>query len=120
MSINAGSSLTTGEAPPHVEASSPVIGADYDGTSPFAEGEGLPGSFEGRVRAGVTATIVGVPFAGLGVAVWLGWGRGLPLLSLDALPPWKAGRGSATFSSRRACESPSCPRLRVALESTNP
>jgi hypothetical protein len=33
----------------------------------------------GRTRAGVTLAIVLVPFAGLGVAVWLAWGHGLGL-----------------------------------------
>jgi stearoyl-CoA desaturase (delta-9 desaturase) len=71
MSIIAGSSPTTAEAPP------PGSAADYDGTTPFTGDGRQPATFPGRVRAGVTVTVVGVPFAGLGVALWLSWGRGL-------------------------------------------
>jgi len=53
--------------------------ADYDGMAPFTGDGGPAVTFGGRVRAGVTAAVVGVPFAGLGVAVWLAWGRGLNL-----------------------------------------
>ena len=51
---------------------------DYDGTTPFTGG-GTPGTFQGRAGAAATATFVVVPFAGLGVAVWLAWGHGLNL-----------------------------------------
>lgn len=73
MSINTGDFPTTAEAP------SPVTAAGYDGTTPFTDDGGPPATFAGRVRAGVTIAIVGVPFTGLGVAVWLAWGRGLNL-----------------------------------------
>ena len=52
---------------------------DYEGTEPFPDGDGTPRTFEGGVRIAVTAAIVIVPFAGLGVAVWLAWGHGLRL-----------------------------------------
>ena len=76
MSITADNSRTTAEAP------SPVTVAKYDGTTPFTEDSGPPATFQGRVRAAITATIVGVPFAGLGVAVWLAWGDGLNLTDI--------------------------------------
>ena len=55
--------------------------ADYDGTTPFTGGS-PPGTFQGRARAAATATFVVVPFAGLGVAVWLAWGHGLNLADI--------------------------------------
>jgi stearoyl-CoA desaturase (delta-9 desaturase) len=82
MSINAGISLTAAEAPSRITQSTQVAAAAYDGTSPFTEGDGPPGSFKGRVQAGVTTMFVVVPFAGLGVAVWLAWGRGLSLADI--------------------------------------
>jgi len=72
-------SINTGIATAATGAPSPAAVADYDGTTPFTDDAGPPATFQGRVRAGVTATIVAVPFAGLGVAVWLAWGRGLNL-----------------------------------------
>ncbi|MEV0588810.1 fatty acid desaturase [Nonomuraea sp. NPDC050310] len=52
----------------------------YDGESPF------PGAQErdpvGRTQAGLTASIVVVPFLALGVAIFLAWGRGITLLDL--------------------------------------
>jgi hypothetical protein len=53
--------------------------ADYDGTTPFTGSDPPPGTFQGRVRAAGTAAFAVVPFAGLGVAVWLAWGHGLNL-----------------------------------------
>src|SRR6202044_870487 len=73
---------TTGIAPAAAGAPSPASMADYDGTTPFTEDSGPPATFQGRVRTGITATIVGVPFAGLGVAVWLAWGDGLNLTDI--------------------------------------
>jgi hypothetical protein len=67
-------SIDTGKPPSPVGPPSPVTAAGYDGTTPFADEGGPPGTLGGRVRAGVTATIVAVPFTGLGVAVWLAWG----------------------------------------------
>src|SRR5580692_12175263 len=75
-------SINTGIAPAAAGAPSPAAVADYDGTTPFTDDAGPPATFQGRVRAGVTATIVAVPFAGLGVAVWLAWGRGLNLADI--------------------------------------
>ena len=74
-------SINTGIAPA-AGAPSPAAVTDYDGTTPFTDDAGPPATFQGRVRAGVTATIVAVPFAGLGVAVWLAWGRGLNLADI--------------------------------------
>ena len=51
----------------------------YEGTEPFPGGDRTPRTFEGGVRVAVTSAIVIVPFAGLGVAVWLAWGPGLRL-----------------------------------------
>ena len=58
--------------------------ADYDGRAPFAGGGGAPATFQGRARAAATATaaFVVVPFAGLGVAMWLAWGHGLNLADI--------------------------------------
>jgi len=53
--------------------------ASYDGTAPFPAGGEPPATVVGRVRAGVTAAFVIVPFAGLAAAVWLAWGHGLGL-----------------------------------------
>jgi stearoyl-CoA desaturase (Delta-9 desaturase) len=50
----------------------------YGGAEPFPDEEdGPPITPAGRVKAAVTAAIVIVPFAGLGVAVWFAWGHGL-------------------------------------------
>jgi stearoyl-CoA desaturase (delta-9 desaturase) len=56
--------------------------ADYNGTAPFPDSGQPAATVEGRARAGVTATFVVVPFAGLGVAVWLTWGHGLNLADI--------------------------------------
>src|SRR3984957_5258009 len=72
-------SIDTGNLPTAAGTPSRVTADDYDGTAPFTDDAGPPATFAGRVRAGVTATIVAVPFTGLGVAVWLAWGRGLDL-----------------------------------------
>ena len=55
------------------------LAAGYEGTEPFPDSGGPPRTFVGGVRATVTVAIVIVPFAGLGVAVWLAWGHGLRL-----------------------------------------
>jgi stearoyl-CoA desaturase (Delta-9 desaturase) len=56
--------------------------AEYDGTEPFPCGSGQPRTAAGRIGTAVTAAIVGVPFAGLGVAGWLAWGHGLDLTDI--------------------------------------
>ena len=76
MTLNTGISHST------AGAAAPATAAGYDGTTPFTGDGGPPGTFAGRVRTGVTAAIVGVPFIGLGVAVWLAWGRGLDLADI--------------------------------------
>ena len=53
--------------------------AGYEGTEPFPDVGGPPRTVAGAVRVAVTLAIVIVPFAGLGVAVWLSWGHGLSL-----------------------------------------
>jgi stearoyl-CoA desaturase (Delta-9 desaturase) len=53
--------------------------AGYEGTEPFPDVGGPPRTVAGAVRVAVTLAIVIVPFAGLGVAVWLAWGHGLSL-----------------------------------------
>jgi stearoyl-CoA desaturase (delta-9 desaturase) len=50
-------------------------GAAYDGSVPFPGSDRPPPTVGGSVRVAVTAAIVLVPFAGLGVAVWLAWGH---------------------------------------------
>jgi stearoyl-CoA desaturase (Delta-9 desaturase) len=55
---------------------------DYDGTAPFPDRGAPPSTVQGRLRAGVTSAFVVVPFAGLGVAVWLAWGHGLNLTDI--------------------------------------
>jgi stearoyl-CoA desaturase (Delta-9 desaturase) len=52
---------------------------DCDGAAAFPDSGRPPSSVQGRVRVGVTTAFVVVPFAGLGVAVWLAWGHGLNL-----------------------------------------
>jgi stearoyl-CoA desaturase (Delta-9 desaturase) len=75
--------ISTSISPAPKAALTPAATADsYDGTTPFAHEDEPPATFQGRVQAGVTATIVAVPFAGLGVAVWLAWGRGLNLADI--------------------------------------
>jgi stearoyl-CoA desaturase (Delta-9 desaturase) len=56
--------------------------APYHGTVPFTVSGRPPGTVQDRVRAGVTAAFVVVPFAGLGVAVWLAWGHGQDLADI--------------------------------------
>jgi stearoyl-CoA desaturase (delta-9 desaturase) len=55
------------------------LAARYEGTEPFPDVGAPPRTAAGAVRAAVTLAIVIVPFAGLGVAVWLAWGHGLSL-----------------------------------------
>jgi len=55
------------------------LAARYEGTEPFPEVGAPPRTVAGAVRIAVTLAIVIVPFAGLGVAVWLAWGHGLSL-----------------------------------------
>jgi stearoyl-CoA desaturase (delta-9 desaturase) len=55
------------------------LAACYEGTEPFLDAGGPPRTVAGAVRVAVTLAIVIVPFAGLGVAVWLAWGPGLRL-----------------------------------------
>ena len=55
-------SINTGNVPAAAGAPSPVTASGYDGTAPFTDDEGPPATFGGRVRAGVTTTIVAVPF----------------------------------------------------------
>jgi stearoyl-CoA desaturase (delta-9 desaturase) len=57
--------------------------ADYDGTMPFTGDDWPPATLPGRARTAATATIVGVPFAGLGAAAWLAWGHGLNLADIS-------------------------------------
>jgi len=76
MSIDADSSRST------AGPCSRLTEADYDGTAPFTGGSGAPATLQGRARAAATAAFVVVPFAGLGVAVWLAWGHGLNLADI--------------------------------------
>jgi stearoyl-CoA desaturase (delta-9 desaturase) len=55
------------------------FGAAYDGSVPFPGSDRPTPTVGGHIRVAVTAAIVLVPFAGLGVAVWLAWGHGLGL-----------------------------------------
>ena len=55
------------------------LAAGYEGTEPFPDVGDPPRTVAGAVRVAVTLAIVIVPFAGLGVAVWLAWGHGLSL-----------------------------------------
>ena len=58
------------------------LAVDYEGSEPFPDGGTPPRTFEGAIRVAVTAAIVVVPFAGLGVAVWFAWGHGLHLTDI--------------------------------------
>lgn len=49
-------------------------GVGYEGAEPFPDTGGPPRTGAVAVRVAVTLAIVIVPFAGLGVAVWLAWG----------------------------------------------
>jgi stearoyl-CoA desaturase (Delta-9 desaturase) len=113
MSITADNSRTTAEAP------SPVTVAKYDGTTPFTDDSGPPATVRGRVQAGVTAMVVGVPFAGLGVAVWLAWGRGLNLSDILLAVPFYVVTGlGVTIGFHRLLTHRSftaVPALRIAL-----
>jgi stearoyl-CoA desaturase (delta-9 desaturase) len=55
------------------------LAAGYEGTEPFPDAGRPPRTVASAVRVAVTLAIVIVPFAGLGVAVWLAWGHGLRL-----------------------------------------
>jgi stearoyl-CoA desaturase (delta-9 desaturase) len=55
------------------------LAAGYEGTEPFPDVGGPPRTVAGAIRVAVTLAIVILPFAGLGVAVWLAWGHGLSL-----------------------------------------
>src|ERR1700693_901296 len=59
-----------------------VTAGDSDGTEPCTPGPRPPGTFQGRVRVGVTTAFVVVPFAGLAAAVWLAWGHSLNLADI--------------------------------------
>jgi stearoyl-CoA desaturase (Delta-9 desaturase) len=113
MRINVGSSLTPAEPPAKVTV------ADYDGTMPFTGGSGPPATFQGRVRAGVTATFVLVPFAGLGAAVWLAWGHGLTLADITLAAAFYVITGlGVTIGFHRLLTHRSftaVPALRIAL-----
>src|ERR1700722_16470046 len=113
-------SINTGIAPAAAGAPSPAAVADYDGTTPFTDDAGPPpATFQGRVRAGVTATIVAVLFAGLGVAVWLAWGRGLNLADVLLAVGFYVITGlGVTVGFHRLLTHPrftAVPALRVAL-----
>jgi stearoyl-CoA desaturase (delta-9 desaturase) len=58
------------------------LAVDYEGMEPFPDAGRPPRTAEGAVRVAVTAAIVIVPFAGLGVAVWFAWGHGLHLADI--------------------------------------
>ena len=62
---------------------------DCDGAAAFPDSGRPPSSVQGRVRVGVTTPFVVVPFAGLGVAVWLAWGHGLNLADTSSRWPSK-------------------------------
>ncbi len=62
-----------------IAGSTGEFGAAYDGSVPFPGSDRPAPTVEGHIRVAVTAAIVLVPFAGLGVAVWLAWGHGLGL-----------------------------------------
>lgn len=59
-----------------------LVVAEYDGTAPFTAAARPAGTAQNRLQAAVTASFVIVPFAGLGMAVWLAWGHGLDLADI--------------------------------------
>jgi stearoyl-CoA desaturase (Delta-9 desaturase) len=69
-------------ADPAAALPSRLVPDDYDGAAPFPDSGRPAATVQGRVRAGVTAAFVVVPFAGLGAAVWLAWGHGLNLADI--------------------------------------
>ncbi len=54
----------------------------YEGTEPFPDAAPAPRTAASTVQVAVTLAIVAVPFAGLGAAAWLAWGRGLSLADI--------------------------------------
>ncbi len=66
------------------------LAARYEGTEPFPDGGASLRTVASAVQVAVTLAIVIVPFAGLGVAVWLAWGHGLSLADvlLAVLSTW--------------------------------
>ena len=95
------------------------MAGDYDGTAAFPDSGRPPSSAQGRVRVGVRTAFVVVPFAGLGVAVWLAWDHGLNLA--DVLPAAAlyviTGLGVTVGFHRLLthCSFTAVPALRVAL-----
>src|SRR6478672_11134553 len=72
----------SGASPERNDPMTDQLGAGYEGTEPFPDVGGPPRTVAGAVRVAVTLAIVIVPFAGLGVAVWLAWGHGLSLVDV--------------------------------------
>jgi hypothetical protein len=64
---------------PIIAGATDELGAAYDGSIPFPGSDRPPSTVGGSVRVAVTAAIVLVPSAGLGVAVCLAWGHILGL-----------------------------------------
>ena len=58
------------------------LAEDYDGTAPFPDAGPSTRTPGRRIQVVATALIAGIPFAGLGVALWLAWGHGVGLADL--------------------------------------
>jgi stearoyl-CoA desaturase (Delta-9 desaturase) len=67
--------------------------AVYDGAGPFPGSPAAGRTGRPSPQAVVTGLIVGLPFAGLGAAVWLLWGRGLGFADLLLAVGFYAGTG---------------------------
>jgi len=53
--------------------------AAYDGASAFPDAGPADGTPGARVQLAVTVLVAGIPFVGLGLALWLAWGRDVGL-----------------------------------------
>lgn len=73
--------MTTHTLAPHTRAGTGATTRDgaYNGVEPFPGGGATGWTSRRRLQVVLTGLIVGTPFAGLAVAVWLLWGHGIGL-----------------------------------------
>ncbi len=92
---------------------------DYDGTAPFPDAPPTARTLGRRMHIAVTAAIASVPFAGLGVALWLAWGHGVGLADLLLMAGLYVITGIGVTAGFHRCLThrsfTAAPVLRVAL-----
>jgi stearoyl-CoA desaturase (Delta-9 desaturase) len=92
---------------------------DYDGTAPFPDAPPAAHAPGHRIQVAATAAIAGVPFAGLGVALWLAWGHGVGLADLLLMAGLYVLTGLGVTAGFHRCFThrsfKAAPALRVAL-----